>query len=60
IYTAIGAALLFVLLSLFVSVTSRFVIWFSALLVYLVGRRYYSELRQIRTGKIMSLTRAIC
>ncbi|MBQ9158194.1 MAG: hypothetical protein IJ136_02535 [Erysipelotrichaceae bacterium] len=48
IYTAIGAALLFVLLSLFVSVTSRFVIWFSALLVYLVGRRYYSELRQIR------------
>lgn len=48
VYTAIGAAILFVLLSLFVSVTSRFVIWFAALLVYLVGRRYHSELKQIR------------
>ena len=47
-YTAIGAGLLFVLLTLFVSVTSRFVIWFAALLVYLVGIRYHQELKQIR------------
>ncbi|MBR0343606.1 MAG: hypothetical protein IJH64_15395 [Oscillospiraceae bacterium] len=47
-FTAIAAALLFVLLTLFVSVTSRFVLWFSALLLYLVGRKYYSELVKIR------------
>ncbi|MBQ6333533.1 MAG: hypothetical protein IJI46_00455 [Erysipelotrichaceae bacterium] len=48
LYTAAGAGLLFILLTLFVSVTSRFVIWFAAVLVYLVGRRYRSELKQIR------------
>ena len=48
LYTAIGAGILFVLLSVFVSVTSRFVIWFSALLVYLVSIRYHHELKQIR------------
>ena len=47
-FTALAAALLFVLLTLFVSVTSRFVLWFSALLLYLVGRKYYSELVKIR------------
>ncbi len=48
VYTAIGAAVLFVLLTLFVSVTSRFVIWFSALLLYLLGIRYHKELTEIR------------
>ncbi len=47
-YTAAGAGLLFMLLTLFVSVTSRFIIWFSALLLYLVGVRYHKELREIR------------
>ena len=47
-YTLIGAAVLFVLLSLFVTVTSRFVLWFSALLAYLVGVRYRKELKEIR------------
>ena len=47
-YTAIGAAILFVLLTLFVSVTSRFIIWFSALLLYMVGKRYHKELVEIR------------
>ena len=42
------AAVIFVLLTLFVSVTSRFVIWFASLLVYLVSIRYHIELRQIR------------
>ena len=48
VYTAIGAAVLFALLTLFVSVTSRFVIWFSALLLYLLGIRYHKELTEIR------------
>ena len=48
VYTLIGAAALFVLLSLFVTVTSRFVLWFSALLAYLVGLRYRKELKEIR------------
>lgn len=48
IFTFIGAAALFAALSLFVTVTSRFVIWFAALLVYLVSRGYLKELRQIR------------
>ncbi|MBQ2510128.1 MAG: hypothetical protein II529_04810 [Erysipelotrichaceae bacterium] len=47
-YTLIGAAVLFVLLSLFVTVTSRFVLWFSALLAYLTGVRYRKELKEIR------------
>lgn len=47
-FTLGGAVLLFVLLSLFLSVTSRFVLWFSALLLYLSGRRYYKELKEIR------------
>ena len=47
-FTALAAAILFVILSLFVSVTSRFVLWFSAFLLYLVGRKYYSELVKIR------------
>jgi len=47
-FTAIAAAVLFLLLTMFVSVTSRFVLWFSALLLYLVGRKYYSELKKIR------------
>ncbi len=47
-YTALVAGALFVLLTLFVSVTSRFVIWFAALLVYLLGIRYHNELKQIR------------
>ncbi|MBR2726430.1 MAG: hypothetical protein IKD71_00875 [Solobacterium sp.] len=46
--TVLAAILLFVLLSRFVSVTSRFVLWFSALLVYLAGRRYRKELKEIR------------
>ena len=46
--TVLAAVLLFVLLSRFVSVTSRFVLWFSALLVYLAGRRYRKELKEIR------------
>lgn len=48
LYTAAAAAILFIVLSLFVSVTSRFILWFSALLVYFVGIRYHDELRQIR------------
>ena len=48
LYTLAGAAVLFVFLTVFVSVTSRFVIWFSALLVYLVSIRYYKELKEIR------------
>ena len=48
LYTLAGTALLFVLLSLFVSVTSRFVIWFAALLVYIVSIRYHKELKEIR------------
>ena len=47
-YTLVGAAGLFALLSLFLTVTSRFVLWFSALLVYLTGIRYHNELRKIR------------
>ena len=47
-YTLAGTALLFVLLTLLVSVTSRFVIWFSALLVYIVSVRYHKELKEIR------------
>ncbi|MBQ6492482.1 MAG: hypothetical protein IJI92_01240 [Erysipelotrichaceae bacterium] len=47
-YTLAGAAILFILFTLFVSVTSRFVIWFSALLVYLVSIRYHKELKEIR------------
>ncbi|MBR4470950.1 MAG: hypothetical protein IKS54_06545 [Erysipelotrichaceae bacterium] len=48
LYTMIGAAGLFVLLTLFVSVTSRFIIWFSALLLYILGIRYHKELTKIR------------
>lgn len=48
LYTLAGTALLFALLSLFVSVTSRFVIWFAALLVYIVSIRYHKELKEIR------------
>ena len=48
LYTLAGAAVLFVFLTVFVSVTSRFVIWFSALLVYLVSIRYFKELKEIR------------
>lgn len=48
LYTLAGTTLLFVLLSLFVSVTSRFVIWFAALLVYIVSIRYHKELKEIR------------
>ena len=47
-YTIMFAAVLFVLLTLFLSVTSRFVLWFSALLLYIVGRKYYAELVKIR------------
>ncbi len=47
-YTIFAAAALFILLTLFVSVTSRFVLWFSALLLYLVDRKYYKELVKIR------------
>ena len=47
-YTAFAAAALFVLLTLLVSVTSRFVLWFSALLLYIVCKKYYSELVKIR------------
>ena len=47
-YTLVTAAILFVILTLFVSVTSRFVLWFSALLAYLVSIRYRKELKQIR------------
>ncbi|MBR0462653.1 MAG: hypothetical protein IJJ00_08075 [Erysipelotrichaceae bacterium] len=47
-YTLLGAAALFVLLSLFVTVTSRFVLWFAALLAYLVARRYRKELKLVR------------
>ena len=47
-YTAMGAAVLFLLLSLFVTVTSRFVLWFAALLAYLVARRYRKELKLVR------------
>jgi len=47
-YTLAAAAVLFVLLSLFVTVTSRFVLWFAALLTYLVGIRYRKELKEIR------------
>ena len=47
-YTLAAAAVLFMLLTIFVSVTSRFVLWFAALLVYLVGIRYHKELKQIR------------
>ena len=47
-YTVFGAAALFALLTLFVSVTSRFIIWFSAMLLYMVGVRYHKELTQIR------------
>ena len=46
--TLLAAVVLFVLLTLFVSATSRFVLWFSALLVYLAGRRYRKELKEIR------------
>ena len=46
--TVLGAAVLFALLTMFVTVTSRFVIWFSVLLAYMTGRRYLSELREIR------------
>ncbi len=42
------AAIIFVILTLFVSVTSRFVLWFAALLVYLVSIRYHKEMIQIR------------
>ena len=48
LYTLAGAAVLFILLSLFLTVTSRFVLWFAALLVYLCGRRYRKELTLIR------------
>lgn len=48
LFTLLGAAALFTIFSLFLTVTSRFVIWFSALLVYLVGRRYRKELKVIR------------
>ncbi len=48
LYTAAGAGLLFFLLTIFVSVTSRFIIWFAALLVYIVGIRYHGELKDIR------------
>ena len=48
LYTFGLAALIFVILTLFVSVTSRFVIWFAALLVYLVSIRYHVEMKQIR------------
>ena len=48
LYTLAGTALLFVLLSLFVTVTSRFVLWFAALLVYIVSVRYHKELKEIR------------
>ena len=47
-YTLCAAVILFVILSLFFSVTSRFVIWFSSLLAYLVSVRYRKELKEIR------------
>ncbi|MBR3226914.1 MAG: DUF4040 domain-containing protein, partial [Erysipelotrichaceae bacterium] len=47
-YTAMAALVIFVLLTLFVTVTSRFTLWFSALLAYLAGRRYRYELKRIR------------
>ena len=47
-YTLIAAAVLFAILTLFISVTSRFVLWFAALLAYLVFRRYRKELKEIR------------
>ena len=47
-YTLAAAAVLFVILTLFISVTSRFVLWFSALLAYLVSVRYRKELKEIR------------
>jgi len=47
-YTLAAAAILFLLLTLFVSVTSRFVLWFAALLAYLISRRYFKELKEIR------------
>ena len=46
--TVLLGAILFVLLTLFISVTSRFIIWFSALMVYVVSRVYYNELKSIR------------
>lgn len=48
LYTLLGALAIFVLFSMFVTVTSRFVLWFSALLVYLLGRTYRKELKEIR------------
>ena len=48
LYTFAGAALIYIVLSLLLTVTSRFVIWFAALLAYLVGRSYRKELKQIR------------
>ncbi|MBO4919728.1 MAG: APC family permease [Erysipelotrichaceae bacterium] len=48
LYTLAGTVALFVLLTLFVTVTSRFVLWFAALLVYIVSVRYYKELKEIR------------
>ena len=47
-YTFLGAALIYIVLSLLITVTSRFVLWFAALLAYLVGRSYRKELKQIR------------
>ena len=47
-YTFLGAALIYLVLSLLVTVTSRFVLWFAALLAYLVARSYRKELKQIR------------
>ena len=48
LYTLLGAGLILLVLTLLVTVTSRFVLWFAALLAYLVARSYRKELKEIR------------
>lgn len=46
--TLLIAAIIFGVLSLFVSVTARFLTWISALIVFLIGLGFHSELKKIR------------
>ena len=48
LYTAVGAGILFLLLSLFLTLTSRFALWLAAILLYVVAKAYYKEMVGIR------------
>ncbi|MBR2672070.1 MAG: hypothetical protein IKE27_07700 [Oscillospiraceae bacterium] len=46
--TGVIAAIIFAILTLLFTPTSRFVLWFSTLILYLISRSFMKELREIR------------